>query len=114
VTNGNRLHVANPGDHAWSRRFRDVLAQILADISGPEHLSEAQRQLARRAATICIACEKMEGEAAAGNDIDADLFGQMTDRLGRCFNRLGIKRTSRDGGTLTLDQYLTQRQGGAE
>lgn len=72
------------------------MAQIIADISGPERLSEGQRQLARRAATIAIACEMMEGEAAAGRDIDLETFGQLTDRLGRCFNRLGLKRQQRD------------------
>jgi hypothetical protein len=55
-------------------------------------LSEAQRQLARRCATIAIACEKMEGEAAAGNDINLEVYGTLTDRLGRCFQRLGLKR----------------------
>jgi hypothetical protein len=47
-----------------------VLTQIIADLSGPEGLSEGQRQLARRAATLSIMCEKLEGEAAAGRDID--------------------------------------------
>lgn len=98
VTNGQRLHVERPGNSAWARRYRDILAQIIADISGPEGLSEGQRQLARRAATICISCEKLEGEAAAGRDIDLEAFGQLTDRLGRCFGRLGLKRQARDMG----------------
>jgi hypothetical protein len=96
VSNGKRLHVAEPGNTAFARRYRDILAQIIADISGPDGLSEGQRQLARRAATIAIACEKMEGEAAAGRDIDLETFGQLTDRLGRTFNRLGLKRQQRD------------------
>jgi hypothetical protein len=50
---------------------------------GRDGLSEGQRQLARRCATISIACEKMEGEAAAGNEIDLDAYGTLTDRLGR-------------------------------
>jgi hypothetical protein len=60
VTNGKRLHVEAPGDGAWSRRFRDVLSEILSDL-GHDGLSEGQRQLARRCATIAIACERMEG-----------------------------------------------------
>jgi hypothetical protein len=82
VTNGKRLHVVRPGDTAWARRFRDVLAEIISDL-GRDGLSEGQRQLARRCATISIACEKMEGEAAAGNEIDLDAYGTLTDRLGR-------------------------------
>jgi hypothetical protein len=96
VTNGRRLHVVSPGDNAWARRFADVLDQILADLGSEQHLSEGQRQLARRCATIAIVCERMEGEAAAGKQIDLEQYGQLTDRLGRAFSRLGIKRHARD------------------
>jgi hypothetical protein len=101
VTNGRRLHVVKPGDSAWARRFRDVLAQIIDDITAPEgQLSEGQRQLARRAATIALTCEKLEVHAAAGEDIDLELYGRLTDRLGRCFHRLGLRRQQRGNGGL--------------
>jgi hypothetical protein len=103
VTNGSRLHVVVPGDTKWARRFRDVLDQIIADLSGPDGLSEGQRQLARRATTIAIACERLEGEAAAGNEIDLEVYGTLTDRLGRCFQRLGLKRQARDTGVTLTD-----------
>jgi hypothetical protein len=103
VTNGKRLHVVRPGDTAWSRRFRDVLAEIISDM-GREGLSEGQRQLARRAATISIICERLEGEVAAGHEIDLEVFGTLTDRLGRCFNRLGLKRVQRQ--VPSLAEYL--------
>jgi hypothetical protein len=105
VTNGRRLHVVAPPDTAWARRFRDVLAQIVSDLSGAEGLSEGQRQLARRAATISIQCERMEGEAAAGAEINLEEYGRLTDRLGRAFQRLGLKRQARDV-TPTLSEYL--------
>lgn len=108
VTNGRRLHVVRPGDTAWSRRFRDVLAEIISDIGGHEGLSEGQRQLARRAATISCQCEKLEGEAAAGNEINLDVYGTLTDRLGRCFQRLGLKRQPRDITTPTLDDIASE------
>jgi hypothetical protein len=98
VTNGRRLHVvAPPVGGKWSRRFRDILAEIISDLGGHDSgLSEAQRQLARRCSTICIACEKMEGEAAAGREINLDIYGALVDRLGRCFQRLGLKRQPHD------------------
>ena len=74
-----------------------MLAEIISDLGGPDAgLSEGQRQIARRAATLCIACEKLEGEAAAGRDIDLDVYGQMVDRLGRAFQRLGLRRQPRE------------------
>jgi hypothetical protein len=97
VTNGKRLFVVRPGDTAWSRRFRDILASILCDLGGYENgLSEAQTQLARRATTLCIACERLEGVAASGVEIDIALYGEIVDRLGRCLQRLGLKRQARD------------------
>ena len=87
VTNGKRLHVIRPGDTAWARRFRDVLAEIISDLAS-DSLSEGQRQMARRCATIAIACERMEGEAAAGRDIDLDTYGTLTDRT-----RSGVQPT---------------------
>jgi hypothetical protein len=90
VTNGRRLHVVSPPDGKWSRRFRDVFDQILADLGA--EVSEGQRQLVRRAATISIECEKLECIAAAGDNIDLDVYGALTDRLGRTLARLGVKR----------------------
>jgi hypothetical protein len=109
VTNGKRLHVARPGDTAWARRFRDVLAEIISDLGGHDGgLSEAQRQLARRAATISIMCEKLEGEAAAGRDIDLEKYGRLTDRLGRAFQRIGLERRARDVATQSLSDILAE------
>ena len=87
LTNGNRLFVLEgnaDGRSASYRRFKDVLEQILADMGGAEHLSEAQRQLCRRAATLSIAAEAMESDAIGNKPFDVDLYGQLTDRLGRC------------------------------
>jgi hypothetical protein len=50
-------------------------------------------------------CELMEAEAVAGRLFDVDCFGQLTDRLGRCFQRLGLERKSRDV-TPSLQGYL--------
>jgi hypothetical protein len=105
VTNGRRLFVVRPGDTKWHRRFRDVYDQIIADLGGPDGLSEAQRQLARRAATIAITCEQLECKAAAGVEINLEQYGMLTDRLGRTFNRLGIKRQQRDLGVLDPLDY---------
>ena len=73
-----------------------MLAEIISDLGGADLLSEGQKQLARRCATISIACERMEGEAALGKEIDLDAYGTLTDRLGRALQRLGLKRHPRD------------------
>jgi hypothetical protein len=102
VSNGSRLFVIRPGDNKWARRFRDILNEIVSDLGGDSlsegqrRLSEGQRQLSRRCATISLACERLEGDIAAGREIDLDLYGTMTDRLGRAFQRLGLKRVAKN------------------
>jgi hypothetical protein len=114
VTNGSTPFVEADGRGPWARRWRDIVAEITSDLGGHDVLSEGQRQLVRRAATISIACEKLEGEAALGAEINLELYGTLTDRLGRCFQRLGLKRQPRDV-TPTLSEYLAAlRQSEAE
>ncbi len=97
VTNGSSLHVSKAdGRTMEARRFRDVLAEIVSDLGGVDLLSEGQRQLARRAAMMSVQCEFMEAESVAGKPIDLDAYGQLSDRIGRAFHRLGLKRVARD------------------
>jgi hypothetical protein len=108
LTNGNRLFVLEgnaDGRSASYRRFKDVLEQILADLGGSDILSEGQRQLCRRAATLSIMAESMECDAVGNKPFDVDLYGQLTDRLGRCLQRLGLERKPKDV-TPTLQSYL--------
>jgi hypothetical protein len=114
VTNGKTLFVDSDQRGPWARRWRDVLAEVLNDVSAgdADRLSEAQRQLARRCATISVQCEKMEGEAALGNDIDLEQYGTLTDRLGRALQRLGIKRQIKSAKDITppsVEAYLKHK-----
>jgi hypothetical protein len=96
ITNGKDILAGVDQRSAAARRFRDVLINIYGDLGGLDLLSEGQRQLARRCATIAVACEKMEACAVAGQDIDLEVYGTLTDRLGRAFSRLGLKRVAKD------------------
>jgi hypothetical protein len=107
VTNGKSYFVESDGRGPWARRWRDLHDQLLYELQSkyPKGLSEDQRQDARRVATIAITCEKMEGRAADGHDIDPDQYGQLTDRLGRIYRRLGLKQ-SQDAAPGPLGQIL--------
>ena len=52
---------------------------------------------------------RLPSAAASGKEIDVDRYGMMTDRIGRAFQRLGLKRTAKDV-TPSLDDYLQQRR----
>ena len=107
VSNGNRLFAVEPLDgrtHA-AMRFRDLNDDIIADLGGRDRLSTGQLQLIRRAATLSIMAEAMEADAVASKAFDVDLYGVLCDRLGRCLQRLGLERVSRDV-TPSLSAYL--------
>jgi hypothetical protein len=106
VTNGRSQFVEADGRGPWARRFRDILDEILSDIGVPDSdLSQGQRQMARRAATLACECEKLEGESAAGRPIDLNLYGTLVDRIGRAFARLAtLKRTAQTSGSTFGDR----------
>ncbi len=106
VSNGSRLHAGEvDGRTEAARRFRDVLAEIVSDLGGSDILSEGQRQLARRAAMMSVEAERQEAEAVAGGKLDPDAFGALADRLGRVFNRLGLRRVARPVGPQSMKEY---------
>lgn len=107
IANGSALFAGADHRSVWARRFGEILGQVLQDLGGRDAVSEAQLQLARRAATICVESERLEAQAAEGHEIDLDLFGTLTDRLGRTFARLGIRRQARDC-TPSLGTYLDE------
>jgi hypothetical protein len=106
VTNGRQLFIDGDARLKVSRRFRDMLASIATDLGGVDRLSEGQKQIARRCAMLSVECEIMESAAVAGEPFDIETYGQLTDRLGRAFQRLGLKRALHDV-TPDLSAYLT-------
>jgi hypothetical protein len=90
VSNGKQMFLNGEVRSKASRRFRDLFYDIASDLGGQDHLSTGQVQLARRCAMISVTCELMEQDAVAGKDFDTDTYGQLTDRLGRAFVRLGL------------------------
>jgi hypothetical protein len=67
VTNGKALFIDGSPHSAQARRFADILAQIVSDLGGVDApLSEGQRQLARRAASLSVSCELLEQAILAG------------------------------------------------
>jgi hypothetical protein len=45
---------------------------------------------------MCWECERLEARSIAGEQIDLDVFGQLSDRIGRAVQRLGIRRVPRN------------------
>jgi hypothetical protein len=104
VTNGNALFIEGDQRSKAAKRFRDIIAAITADLGGIDRLTEGQKQLIRRCSLISVECEKLESRSVAGEEIDLDLFGTLTDRLGRTLGRLGLRRVPKVVETPSLSE----------
>ena len=109
VSSGKRFLL--PGiDHrtATARRLRDICETVMEDRGGQDHLSESEKQLARRIATIALACEVREAEFVETGELDAIEYVTMATALSRIASKLGIKRARRNV-TPTLEQLQSGR-----
>jgi hypothetical protein len=107
VSNGTRLFCVDglDGRSQTARRFRDLIEGMGNDLGGSDRLSEGQKQLIRRAATLSIMSESVEADFIRNLAFDSEAYGVLCDRLGRCLQRLGLERKARDV-TPSLSAYL--------
>jgi hypothetical protein len=54
VANGRAVLPGVDGRSTWVRRLRDVMALHLSDLGGDDNVSEAERSIIRRAATLTV------------------------------------------------------------
>jgi hypothetical protein len=113
VTNGRSLLPKGAdGRSLWVRRMRDLLALHLNDLGGEDAVSEGEKAIVRRAATIIVALERMEfkfatqGEASTS---ELETYQRLSNTLRRLLQAVGLERRSRDI-TPTLDQYLASKR----
>jgi hypothetical protein len=96
VTNGSRLHRRGiDGRTRDAKRFRDLFESFVESIRGKAGLSEADRALARMAASLTVKSEAMQAQVANGGDVDAEQLVRVSNSLSRVLGRLG-KRQRRD------------------
>jgi hypothetical protein len=96
VSSGRRMFVQGDSSSAWSRRYRDIVSAHAADLGGRPVLSEAEISLIKRASTLEIECEQMEGQLSMGQGIDLDLYQRTANSMRRILESLGLKRVARD------------------
>jgi hypothetical protein len=99
ATNGTRLSPEIDGRTVWARRCRDLIRLHIADLGGEAEISEAERSLVRRAATLATELERLEAQFAAAGAADPDtldLYGRQAGTLKRILEGLGLKRRPRE------------------
>ena len=109
LTNGKDLLPGVDQRSAMARRFRDLVAQIIADQGGLDRLSEARLQLIRRFAAASVLAEEIEGQMANGQQIDLAQHSLLCSTLVRIAQRIGIERRSKNI-TPSVRDYLEHVQ----
>jgi hypothetical protein len=112
VTNGSAVLPGVDGRSQWMRRLRDLIALHLSDLGGEAAVSEAERSIIRRAATLSVELERMEQSFALAGEADApalDQYQRTSNTLRRLLEAVGLERRARDV-TPTLSQYLANRK----
>jgi hypothetical protein len=97
------------GRSLMARRFREITSTIGSDLGGD--LTEAQKHLVARAATLACWCEEREAELAQGRDFDAGQYATIANALRRLLSDLGLERKARDV-TPSLQDYIAGRANG--
>ena len=109
VGNGAKLLPATDGRSMTARRFKDLVMDISLDLGGLDILSEAQKQLIRRAAMLSAECERHEALSARGEkEFNIELYVVMTNALRRVLETVGLRRVARDVSP-QLEDYLSAR-----
>ena len=85
------------------RRWEAIRAAVLLDRGGEANVSEVQRQLISKFATLALQLELLEIAALAGQAIDCDLFGRVSGHLRRLGETLGVDRVPHDIGPSLAD-----------
>ena len=83
------------GRSLTARRFQDLFEDICADLGGIDRLSEGERQLVRRAATLSAEFERQEAEWANGRSFDIVQYSTTANCLRRILESLGLQRVPR-------------------
>jgi hypothetical protein len=94
VSNGSRLFAIAglDGRTQTARRFRDLVEVMTLDLGGADLLSEGQKQLIRRAATLSIMAEAIVADVVRDLGFDILNYGTVCDRLRRICESLGLQR----------------------
>ena len=114
ISNGSQLFVERLDQRsAWARRLKDLIADHLSDLGGPEAVSHAESVIVRRAAMLTLQVELMEqrfaqNEAGEASAKQIETYQRTTNTLRRTLESLGLQRRQRDV-TPTLSAYLRSR-----
>jgi hypothetical protein len=111
VSNGASILPGVDGRSVWARRLRDLIGLHLSDLGGDKAVSEAERSIIRRVATLTVELERMEVDFAMAGEARPDqleLYQRTANSMRRLLESVGIRRRPRDI-TPSLHEYIEGR-----
>jgi hypothetical protein len=97
----------------WARRWSDLIRLFVDELGGDNVVSQAERSLVRRIATIQVSCEQLEQVFAEQDDggtlAQLDQYQRLSNTLRRLLMTVGIKRVPRD--LPDLKDYISNHAG---
>src|SRR5262245_30505502 len=108
ITNGALID--GDGRSAWSRRMRDLINLHLSDLGGADNVSEAEKSIVRRVATLTVELERMESvfaEACEASPEQLDLYQRVSNSMRRMLETVGLERRAKP--VETLQEYLRKK-----
>jgi hypothetical protein len=99
VSNGSTVLPGVDGRSTWVRRLRDLIGLHLSDLGGDDAVSEAERSIIRRVATLTVELERMEAGFAVAGEAQPDqleLYQRTANSLRRLLEAIGVRRRPRD------------------
>ena len=90
------------------QRTGHLYDRLVQDLGGEQAVSEAEKQLARRASALSAICDQLEPAATAGIDDALNAYLRATETLRRVLSTLGPEKRSTENA-VGLSKYLATR-----
>jgi hypothetical protein len=88
-----------------------VYALHIADLGGPDNVTQAQASLVRRIACITVEAERLEtlfaGDGGA-SDSRLEVYRKLSETLRRLLDTIGLQRVPRDVTPPSLDTIINE------
>jgi hypothetical protein len=108
LTNGALID--GDGRSAWARRMRDLISLHVSDLGGEANVSEAEKSIVRRVATLTVELERMEmafAEAGEASPEQLDLYQRVSNSMRRMLETIGLERRAKP--VESLQEYLAKK-----
>lgn len=113
ITNGSSILPNVDGRSIWVRRYRDIVALILADLGGDDHASESEKAIVRKAAALEVELERrtmLAANAGEMSDTFLEAYSRTSNTLRRLLQAVGLERRAKTIGGPSLGELIRQDQ----